>query len=87
MKWTIAKAKNKFSELIRNAQKEPQLVYNRDKLIAAIISAEEYNEIQSIKVKEQKKTLLDFFNEFKDACIKEHYTLEIPKRINRKDQF
>ncbi len=87
MKWSIASAKNKFSELIRNVQNEPQLVYNRDKLIAVIVSAEEYNHIKAIKDKENKKTLLDFFNEFKEACSKEHYTLEIPRRLNRKAQF
>lgn len=74
MKWTIAKAKNKFSKLIRNAKKEPPLVYNRDMLIAAIMSVEEYNGIQSIKEKEQKKTLVDLFNEFKEVCSKENYT-------------
>lgn len=39
MDWRIAQAKQKFSELIGAVRQEPQLIYNRDQLVAAVIEA------------------------------------------------
>ncbi|WP_296899130.1 type II toxin-antitoxin system prevent-host-death family antitoxin, partial [Thiohalocapsa sp.] len=42
MSWKIADAKQRFSELVRQAVAEPQLIYNRNRLVAAVIDAEDY---------------------------------------------
>ena len=42
MSWNIAQAKQRFSEVVRQAAEEPQLIYNRDHLVAAVIDAEDF---------------------------------------------
>lgn len=44
MNWNIADAKQKFSELIQAAENEPQWIYNRDRLVAAVVPAEALQE-------------------------------------------
>lgn len=40
MNWKIDEAQQKFSELIGAAVEEPQLIFNQDKLVAAVVEAE-----------------------------------------------
>ena len=87
MNWKIAQAKKKFSELIHNTQKEPQFIYNRDSVVAAIISPEEYTEFQSFKKEKERQTLADFFQEIQSICREENYIIEVPKRRNREVRF
>jgi antitoxin (DNA-binding transcriptional repressor) of toxin-antitoxin stability system len=40
MDWKIGGAKQRFSEVVRQAASDPQSIYNRDHPVAAVISAE-----------------------------------------------
>ena len=42
MDWNIGNAKQQFSEVVRLAVNEPQAIYKRDKAVAVVISAEEF---------------------------------------------
>jgi hypothetical protein len=42
MEWSIAKAKQRLSEVVRLAAREPQPLYNRGRLVGALIDAETY---------------------------------------------
>jgi prevent-host-death family protein len=44
MDWKIAEAKQRFSEVVRAAEDEPQRIYNRNELVAAVVSAAEIKE-------------------------------------------
>jgi predicted nucleic acid-binding protein len=39
--WNVSEAKQQFSEVLRCSESEPQLIYRRDRLIAAVISVDE----------------------------------------------
>ena len=41
-KWKVGAAKAQFSNVISSSQSEPQLIYNRDQPVAAIISIDEF---------------------------------------------
>lgn len=43
MSWNIAQAKQCFSEVVKRAATEPQLIFNRDRLVAAVIDAEQFS--------------------------------------------
>lgn len=47
MTWNIASAKQQFSEVVRLTAEEPQAIYNRDKPVAVLISAQEYEEFKA----------------------------------------
>jgi prevent-host-death family protein len=42
MGWSIAQAKQRLSEVVRLAAREPQPLYSRGRLVAALIDAESY---------------------------------------------
>lgn len=45
MAWQLQDAKNRFSEVVREAQKEPQVIMVRGEEKAVVISAERYHEL------------------------------------------
>ena len=40
MRWKIGQAKQRFSEMVRHAATEPQLICNRDRVVAAVVDAD-----------------------------------------------
>ena len=83
MDWKIAQAKEKFSELIRKSQKEPQVIYSRDKVVAAVISSDEYLEYKKTREDKETETLASRFRELRDICKEEDYEIKVPERENR----
>ena len=45
MSWQLQDAKNKFSQVVREAQREPQVIMVRGQEKAVIVSAERYREL------------------------------------------
>jgi prevent-host-death family protein len=66
MNWKIAEAKQRFSELIHAVTKEPQLIYNRNELVAVVVK-----ELRQIVVEEdyilEVPSRQDRLNPFADA--------------------
>jgi hypothetical protein len=87
MKWKIAVAKKRFSELIHKVGKEPQFVYNRDIMVAAVISPDEFRELQSMKDNAARQSLASRFGELREICREEAYSIEMPARKNREVRF
>ncbi len=54
--WKLQDAKNKFSEVVEKALKDPQIVTKHGKETVVIISFEEYK-----KLNKPKENLVDFF--------------------------
>jgi prevent-host-death family protein len=48
MTWHITSAKQQFSEVVRLAAQEPQAIYNRDRPVAVLISANEFEGYQRV---------------------------------------
>ncbi len=63
MNWNVAQAKQHLSEVLRLAAEEPQLIYNRNRPVAAVIPADELEAFQNWKASQQKpqRTLLEEF--------------------------
>lgn len=87
MKWKIADAKTGFSALIKKAGSEPQFIYNRDKMVAVVVSSKDYDEYQTIKESCSNRNLESVLSELSSICSEESYTFEIPPRSNRKVSF
>ncbi len=62
MNWRIAQAKQRFSELINAATKEPQMIYNRERLVAVVIEAEMFQEFLAWRDRREKTSLADAFS-------------------------
>ncbi len=87
MDWRIAQAKQRFSEMINAATKEPQLIYNRERLVAAVIEAETFQEFLAWRDRKEKTSLADAFRELHQLMAEEDYTLEVPSRKDRPNPF
>lgn len=87
MDWKIAEAKQKFSELVKAAENEPQRIYNRDKLVAAMIPAEILKEFLDWRRQKKERTLGEAFEELRRIAEEEDYTLEIRRRQERPNPF
>ena len=87
MKWNVARARESFSALIEKAATEPQAIYNRDRLVGAVIGAKAFQEFQELASKKTQRTLAESCRETRQVLAEESYELEIPPRRNRREDF
>jgi len=83
MKWKIAEAKKYFSEVVRNARDEPQMIYNREKIVGVIINPSDYEKFQEFREKASRDSLASAFSVLRDICEEENYRIEPSERKNR----
>ena len=89
MNWKIGEAKQRFSEVVRAAKDEPQKIYNRDRLVAAVVGPGEIADFMVWRERHRKGSLADSIRELSRICAEEGYTLEIPSRkwLDRPNPF
>jgi len=88
MTWSIANAKQQFSEVVRLTAEEPQAIYNRDRPVAVMVSADEYEEFKQWKAERQRPTLTQLFDEIRAILAAEGEDgIEIPPRTDRPNPF
>jgi len=87
MNWKIEEAQQKFSEIMSAAVSEPQLIYNHDKLVAAVVEAELFQDFLAWQQQQRKPSIADAFTRLRQLCAEENYTLEIPPREDRFNPF
>jgi prevent-host-death family protein len=85
--WKIAKAKQRFSEVIRAVEEEPQWIYNRNKLVAGVVSAEALQGFLEWKLRGERPTMAEALSRLHRICQEESYSLEVPPRRNRLSSF
>jgi len=85
MTWNIASAKQQFSEVVRLTVEEPQAIYNRDKRVAVMVSADDFEEFQHWREQRRKPTLTALFAEIRAALIADGAQdgIEIAPRTDR----
>jgi prevent-host-death family protein len=88
MTWNIASAKQQFSEVVRLAVREPQAIYNRDKPVAVLISADQFADYQRLLAAQQKPTLTEQFAQIRAILTAEGSDgIEIAPRMDRPNAF
>ena len=89
MSWSIAKAKQQFSEVVRLCAEEPQPVFNRSRQVAVVISTEDYTAFEAWRRAQEAAGKLDvssLFGEAREALQDLGADgLELPARSNRPD--
>lgn len=87
MNWNVAEAKQKFSEVVRAAEEKPQWIYNRGKLVAAVVPANDLQEFLAWREQKEEPSIADAFKELRRICAEEGYELEVPVREDRPNPF
>lgn len=84
MTWNIASAKQQFSEVVRLTAEEPQAIYNRDKPVAVIISAQDFEDFQRWRAERDRPSLAQQFDEIRALLAAEGLDgIELPPRTTR----
>lgn len=86
MNWKIGQAKQRFSEVVREASDEPQRIYKRDRLVAAVVDADELEEFLEWKRGRERRSLADAFEELR-RIRGDEAPIEAPSRIDRPNRF
>jgi hypothetical protein len=82
-KWTIATARQHLPELVGMAAREPQRVYRRDSLVAAVVSPALVDEIE----RAHRPGLSAKLAELQRLCAEDSYQLAAPARRDRANPF
>ena len=82
-RWMTGEAKQRFSEVLRRSRTEPQQIFRRDRLVAAVISAETYEEFERWREARRWRTLGDVFDEVRELCARYDYELDTGERRDR----
>jgi prevent-host-death family protein len=85
--WKIAAAKQRFAEVIRAAQTEPQLILNRNSPVAVLVGPEHFVRLQALEKVNLAPTLAELTAELRRICAEEAYELEVPARFDRPNPF
>jgi prevent-host-death family protein len=85
--WKIAEAKQRFSEVVRRSVDEPQLIYNRDRLVAVVVPPQSFRGYEEWRQERERRTVADAFAELRALCEEEGYELELPERSDRPNPF
>jgi prevent-host-death family protein len=87
MRWKIGQAKQRFSEVVRRAATEPQLICNRERVVAAVIDAGAAERLETMRASASQRSIADAFEEFRELVKRERYVLKIPSRRSRRNAF
>ena len=89
MSWNIAQAKQQFSEVVRLSAQEPQMIYNRERCVAAVIDAETFQSFEAWRKQSERKTLGEEFAELRRIAAEENYQLAtLPREaVDRPNAF
>jgi hypothetical protein len=81
--WQVGEAKQQFSEVLRRSETEPQLIYHRRRLVAAVVAVDEAN----VGTISRKVTIADRIAEARDLFLTENYKLPSTRRRARANTF
>lgn len=84
MRWKIASAKQRFSELVSRAAREPQVISRRDKPVVAVIRADELRPFLEWRAARRRPSMLELLAEARRICDEEGIDgIEVPPRSDR----
>ncbi len=87
MTWRIAAAKQQFSEVLRQAASEPQLILNRNQAVAAVVDVETFRQFELWRRDRQKPQLATALADIRKLCTQDDQPLEIPTDPDRPNAF
>jgi len=87
MRWKISEAKQNFSEVVKSAAAEPQLIFNRKRLVAAVVDGETLVAFEDWRAGRELASLADRFAKLRTLIAGEDYDLEVPERRDRANAF
>lgn len=82
MRWSVSEAKQRFSTVVKSAASEPQLIFNRDRLVAAVVDGETLEAFEEWR-RRKDAPLGERLAELRRIADEEKYVLTVDERRNR----
>jgi prevent-host-death family protein len=57
MAWKVAEARQRLSEVLRNAAQEPQTIYRRSRPVAVVVAGETFEEFKAWRAERRARTV------------------------------
>jgi len=86
MRWSVSDAKQRFSTVVKSAAIEPQLIFNRDRLVAAVVDGETLEEFEEWR-RRKSASLGERLTELRRIVDEEQYVLTVDERRDRSNAF
>jgi prevent-host-death family protein len=87
MAWSVTEAKQRFSELLRSATKEPQTIMSRSRPVAVVVAVDTFEEFEAWRARRKARSVGEAFAELGSLTAGSGYRLELPRRRDRHDGF
>ena len=85
MSWKIGQAKQHLSTVVQQAAQAPQIITNRDRVVAAVVGAEEFQEFLLWKRDQARDSMAEPLAEAQRICTEEQFSLVVPPRADREN--
>jgi len=82
-RWKVGEAKQQFSKVVRRSERAPQMIYRRNRLVAAVVSVDEAQRT----VMDRPLTIGERFEEARALLRQENYELPQARRRSRANAF
>jgi hypothetical protein len=82
MSWKVGSAKQRFSELLRKAASEPQVIHNRERLVATVLGPDDTRLFLEWRA-ERRAPMREVLAEARRIAAEEDYELPVPRRRDR----
>ena len=87
MAWNVAEAKQRLSEVLRSAAKEPQTICSRSRPVAVVVAGATFEEFRVWQAERKARTVGAAFAELRSLTRGSPYVLAAPKRKDRRNVF
>jgi prevent-host-death family protein len=77
--WKIAEAKRRFSEVLRRAEQQPQVIQNRERVVAVVMSPSD----AARALRGAAPSMRDALADLRRIAAQTDYELELPARLTR----
>lgn len=87
-RWKVADAKARLSEVLHEAERQPQIISSRGREVAVVVSMEQYSDLVRSREREAPRERLAEFLRFAERLRSEGgATLALPRRRTRRSPF
>ncbi len=81
MVWKIGSAKQRFSEVLRLAAEQPQIIHNRDAVVGAVLGPEDTTAFLAWRERKSDR-IAEALREARQICAEERYVLPLKRGVD-----
>ncbi len=81
--WTLNDAQDRFVDILQYCAGEPQIFYQHDQPVAALVDIAFFEELMALKQLEQHPTIAELLAELSEIQASEAVEFQIPARTDR----